>query len=133
MSTEQNDLIPQTDSWLVRQSTTRKMNKKTDMPNNEERVELVWGHRERKRNRSDVETLEIVGEVHHELSGPTALKSIQEMAERMNRTGQKPLGPKPKTIADGFKPKFNQQGGESLFSPQILKETISYKPNAKRI
>jgi hypothetical protein len=117
--------------WLVRETTKHGFSERKGMPDHKVTVELVWGHEE-KQTAKDVEQVVIVGKTYHTLKGPTAFKSITEMAERMNRDAEKPPeGKPPKTRADGYEQTFEQGGGDALFGAGELKAAISYKKGKK--
>ncbi len=92
------------------------------------KAELIYGHEEDVKGKNDVTRTVIVGEVLHELTGPTAQQSIEALAKLYNETGKKP--PEEKTIKtrlEGWRQNNKTATGIDLFEPVALQKTISYK------
>ena len=133
MNTPQQPLIPETKQWLVREKTQSGTSKGDDLGPFVRKitVELVYGVW--KAAEKATSQPRIVGESYHTLSGPTARKSIQKMADDLNAKGTIPEDKEPvKTRLDGYRQSFNEAGGESLFDAMTLKSTISYAPERKQ-
>lgn len=114
--------------WLVRVTETLPVTNAKGIRKATRTAQLIWGTMEMQRGKDSVEREVITGDCHHELTGPTCQKSMQEMADRMNAEGKLPPDKKqPKTRLDGYRQSFKEAGGNSLFDAETLKATISYR------
>jgi len=74
------------DSWLCRKEVSSVFNKRTDRMDNTIHCQLVWGHWFfPKPGDTRYNGPRVIGKSYHELTGPTAEKSIQEYADDLNR------------------------------------------------
>lgn len=122
------ELIPDQPRWLVRVTETIPVDNGKGIRKSTRTAQLIWGVANLVKGKNDVTREVINGDCHHELTGPTAEKSIRDMAERMNREGKLPPETKqPKTRMDGYRQSFKEAGGDALFPADVLKSTISYK------
>jgi len=73
--------------------------------------ELIYGRLHTEKKKNDVTMTTIEGKAYHILTGPTAQKSLQDMADDLNAKGTVPEDkPQIKTRLDGFKQTFAQCG-----------------------
>ena len=101
------ELIPQGDSWLVRETVESGKVKDNIVQNRKFKHELVYGTWEEARNKDGLVTgHKIIGEVFHTLTGPNGKKALEEMSDRFNQEGKKP------DAAEGM-PGFLKRGGAS--------------------